>query len=193
MLASPRGGSVVCAWFYASPHAIRPRRTFSTRYCPSPDRRCISPRRDYQLDLRLAVGPRLCTQCQPIAPARQGGEMRHDDLNSQQLSNRTHQALGLAQRLLENHAQCQAQFDCQIRVVRLPARRCSARRRPQAQRCITNPPSRDIASQCPAGQRTVRSPRRLKLSLSPLGTLLCNALPGEAQPNWSPGAFVWES
>jgi hypothetical protein len=47
--------------------------------------------------------------------------------------------LGLPQRLLEDHAQCQAKLDCQIRVIRLTTRGCSTLSRPQFKRVAADP------------------------------------------------------
>jgi hypothetical protein len=49
--------------------------------------------------------------------------MRHRDINAQQLGNGAHQALGLAQWLLEGHAQRQAKLNRQIRIETLTAGR----------------------------------------------------------------------
>ena len=55
------------------------------------------------------------------------------------LGNRTQQALRLAQKLPEHHAEGQAGLNRQIRIDRLPARRRSWRYRPQSERLFANP------------------------------------------------------
>jgi hypothetical protein len=50
-------------------------------------------------------------QSQALAPTREGGKIRHRDRNSQQGGGTEHQALGLTQRLLEDHSQGQTYLD----------------------------------------------------------------------------------
>ena len=69
---------------------------------------------DNQVNPSLTVDPWLCLLRQPITPARQGGEIRHCDHNPQQFCNGAHQSLSLAQRLVENHTQSQAELNRQI-------------------------------------------------------------------------------
>jgi hypothetical protein len=57
-----------------------------------------------------------------------------------------HQTLSLAQWLLEDHAKHQANFNRQIRIDRLTARRRSRRCRPQSKDVIADPDSQITAS-----------------------------------------------
>ena len=61
-----------------------------------------------------SVGFTRRRQSQSLAPARERGEIWHRDLDTKQGRDTTHEALCLAQRLLEDSAQGQADLDRQV-------------------------------------------------------------------------------
>src|ERR687897_609990 len=80
---------------------------------------------DQQVD-RSASRAGLRRQLQAPGPPAEGGEIWHRQVEAEQLEDRADQPLGLAQRQVEHRAQCQSGRDCQVRVVRLTARRGAA-------------------------------------------------------------------
>lgn len=90
---------------------------------------------DHQMDRLSAAGSALCWQSQPFAAPRQGGEVRHRNLKTHQLSHTAQQALRLAQRLLVDNAQGQAQRNRQIRIFLLAVTR--SRKSPPPESVIT--------------------------------------------------------
>jgi hypothetical protein len=66
---------------------------------------------DNQMNPSLTVDPWLCLQRQPITPARERGKVRYYNLDAQQPNDAPHEALGLPQRLFENHAQRQTNLN----------------------------------------------------------------------------------
>ena len=82
----------------------------------------------------------MCTrrQFQAPGPSAEGREVRDRQIEAEQLEDRADQPLGLAQRQVEHRAQGQSSRDCQVRVVRLTARRGARRGFPAAMSSSVN-------------------------------------------------------
>lgn len=78
-------------------------------------------------------------QSQSLAPAQECGEIWHRDLNTKQGRDAAHEALGLAQWLLVDCAQGEADLDRQVSICPLIAPRRPARCRPQTQGLFADP------------------------------------------------------
>jgi len=93
---------------------------------------------DHQVD-RPTGRAGLRRQLQALSPPAEGGKVWHRQVWAEQLEDRADQPLGLAQRQVEHRAQGQSSRDCQVRVVRLTARRRARRGFPGSDRFICEP------------------------------------------------------
>ena len=110
---------------------------FSTSHSPGP----LSFRPgtvDQQVD-RSAGGAGLRRQFQRLGPPAEGGEVRHRQVEAEQLEDRADQSLGLAQRQVEHSAERQSCRNRKVGVVRLTARRGPRRGFPGGDGLIREP------------------------------------------------------
>ena len=110
---------------------------FSTSHSPGP----LSFRPE--LSTSRWIGSPVARGCagssSALGPPAEGGEVRHRQVEAEQLEDRADQSLGLAQRQMEHRAQCQSCRDRQVRVVGLTAWRRPRRRFPGGDGLIREP------------------------------------------------------